>query len=236
MKSEILENNLKKIFSLIENGNNLGEPISLVGATKMVDVDTINDAIGLGLKMVGENKVQEFIKKHEFIANAEQHFIGRLQTNKVKYLVGKVSLIHSVDSLKLAQEIDKVAKKKNLVQRVLVEINVGGELSKSGFSLNDAFESALNIAKSFENVSVVGLMAMLPHSDDNQLLIDLCEKMRALYDSLIKQGLNLCYLSMGMSNDYQIAIQHGSNMIRLGTSIFGKRNYIIDKDITNGSI
>lgn len=221
----MLKENLDLVFSQIKNGNNLGEPITLVGATKMVDVDTINQAISFGLKKVGENKVQEFNLKHEQIVGAEQHFIGHLQTNKVKYLVGKVSLIHSVDSIKLAQEIDRIAKKKNVVQDVLIEINIGGELSKSGFSIDNAFDSVNEIAKSFDNVNVLGLMAMLPHSEDKEFLSSLCKKMRSLFDSLKEIGLNLKHLSMGMSNDYLIAIQNGSNMIRLGTSIFGKRIY-----------
>lgn len=221
----MLESNLDAIFSQIEHGNNLGEPITLVGATKTIDIDTINYAISLGLKVVGENKVQEFKEKFSHIKGAEQHFIGHLQTNKVKYLVGNVSLIHSVDSVKLAQEINKVAQKKNLVQSVLIEVNVGGELSKSGFSLDDAFDKVVEISNQFKSVSIVGLMAMLPHSENQEYLASLCKKMRTLYDSLKNLGLPFSYLSMGMSNDYLIAIKNGSNMIRLGTSIFGKRNY-----------
>ena len=221
----MIKDNLEKIFNNIKDGNNLGEPITLVGATKMVDVDTINEAIKLGLKVVGENKVQEFNAKHLNIVGAEQHFIGHLQTNKVKYLVGKVSLIHSVDSVKLAEEINRIATKREVVQDVLIEVNVGGELSKSGFSLDDAYENVLNIAKQFENISVVGLMAMLPHTDDEKYLVELCTKMRNLFDTLKNSELPFKYLSMGMSQDYIIAIKNGSNMIRLGTSIFGKRNY-----------
>lgn len=219
----MLKQNLDKVFSEIQAGNNLGESVYLVGATKMVDVDVINKAIEYGLKMVGENKVQEFRDKHLSIVGAEQHFIGHLQTNKVKYLVGAVSLIHSVDSVKLGAEIDKVAKKKNLIQDVLIEVNIGGELSKSGFSLGDAYSNVLNIAKEFSSVRVVGLMAMLPPSDDKEYLAGLCKKMRDLFDELKKAGLPFKYLSMGMSNDYLIAIKNGSNMIRLGRTIFGQR-------------
>ena len=226
----MLEQNLKQIFANISNGNNLGEPITLVGATKMVDADTINKAISLGLKVVAENKVQEFNQKHELIVGAEQHFIGHLQTNKVKYLVGNVSLIQSVDSDKLALEIDKIAKKKNVKQNVLIEINIGGELSKSGFSLEQAFEQTIEISKKYSNICVKGLMGMLPHTDNQNLLESLCQKMRELYDKLKSYGLGLEYLSMGMSNDYMLAIQNGSNMIRLGSSIFGKRIYLDKKE------
>ena len=223
----MLKENLQKVFTDIASGNNLGEKIALVGATKMVDTQTINTAIELGLKVVAENKVQEFRDKHLDIIGAEQHFIGHLQTNKVKYLIGQVSLIQSVDSVRLAEEIDKQAKKKNLTQNVLIEINVGGELSKSGFSYADALGSIISISKQFSNISVVGLMAMLPHSDDEKYLSDLCANMRSLYEKLKEFGLPFKYLSMGMSNDYLIAIKNGSNMIRLGSQIFGKRNYNI---------
>ena len=223
----MLKENLQKVFTDIASGNNLGEKITLVGATKMVDTQTINTAIELGLKVVAENKVQEFRDKHLDIIGAEQHFIGHLQTNKVKYLIGQVSLIQSVDSVRLAEEIDKQAKKKNLTQNVLIEINVGGELSKSGFSYADALGSIISISKQFSNISVVGLMAMLPHSDDEKYLSDLCANMRSLYEKLKEFGLPFKYLSMGMSNDYLIAIKNGSNMIRLGSQIFGKRNYNI---------
>ena len=225
MQNKMLKQKLDKVFSEIKDGNNFGEPIHLVGATKMVDASVINQAIELGLKIVGENKVQEFRDKHHLIIGADQHFIGHLQTNKVKYLVGNVSLIHSVDSVKLSAEINKQAKKQNLAQEILIEVNIGGELSKSGFSIGNAFDNALNISKQFENLKVVGLMAMLPHSDDEEYLASLCQKMRALYDDLKNCGLPFKYLSMGMSNDYLIAIKNGSNMIRLGRTIFGQRNY-----------
>ncbi|MBR1968505.1 MAG: YggS family pyridoxal phosphate-dependent enzyme [Clostridia bacterium] len=221
----MLKENLDKIFSVIENGNNLGEPITLVGATKMVSAEIINQAISYGLKVVAENKVQEFNLKHGQITGAKEHFIGHLQTNKVKYLVGKVELIHSVDSIRLAEEINRQAVKKGVTQDILIEVNIGGELSKSGFDFSNAKKAVNEIANSFSNVRVKGLMAMLPHSEDESLLIDLTEKMRALYDDLIKLGLPFTYLSVGMSNDYKIAIKHGSNMIRLGRDIFGQRNY-----------
>ena len=221
----MLKENLDKIFSCIKNGNNLGEPITLVGATKMVDENTINQAIELGLEVVAENKVQEFNLKHGKIVGAREHFIGHLQTNKVKYLVGEVELIHSVDSTRLAEEIDKRAYKKGVIQDILIEVNVGGELSKSGFSLENAKNAVNEIVLSCKNIRVKGLMAMLPHTENKQQIVDLCLKMRALYDDL-KEQFNFSYLSMGMSNDYEIAVQNGSNMIRLGTQIFGKRNYL----------
>ncbi len=220
----MLSQNLNEILSKIQNGNNLGEKITLVGATKTMSVETINQAISLGLKVVAENRVQEFITKHERIVGAEQHFIGHLQTNKVKYLVGKVSLIQSVDSFKLAQAIDNEALKKGVFQDVLIEINAGGELSKSGFDLDNAISAVTEIASAFPHLKVKGLMAMLPKTDDDNQIIALCKTMREKFDQLKNMGYDLSYLSMGMSNDYQIAINNGSNMIRLGRTIFGQRS------------
>jgi len=218
----MLETNLKEILSLIEKGNNLGEKITLVGATKTVDVCIINKAISLGLNVVAENRVQEFNLKHEHIVGAKQHFIGHLQTNKVKYLVGKVDLIHSVDSVHLAKAISDMAIKHGVTQDVLIEVNVGGELSKSGVTPENAMDT-LNEISALPNLSVKGLMAMLPKSEDEEYLSALCLKMRTLYDQMKKEGYPFTYLSMGMSGDYKIAIKNGSNMIRLGRTIFGER-------------
>lgn len=217
-------NGLLEILQEIKNGNNLGEKIHLVGATKTICVETINDAIKNGLKIVAENKVQEFREKTDSIIGAEQHFIGHLQTNKVKYLVGKVALIQSVDSIHLGQAISDVCVKKCVSQDILAEINIGGELSKSGFNPDNAIESVKQLSQ-LKGIRVVGLMAMLPHSEDQNLLKNLCLQMRSLYDNIKSEGFDFRYLSVGMSADYKIAIQNGSNMIRIGSSIFGKRNY-----------
>ena len=216
--------NLKKVIEEIKNGNNLGEEIVLVGATKTIDQETINLAIENGLKVVAENRVQEFREKTAFIKNAEQHFIGHLQTNKVKYLVGNVSLIQSVDSLRLAEEIDKCASKKGVVQDVLIEINVGGELSKSGVTLENALSFEQDI-KGYKNIRCIGFMGMLPKTEDESYLAQLCTSMRKVFDQAKLVDNNVKYLSRGMSGDYKIAIKNGSNMIRLGSNIFGKRNY-----------
>ena len=221
----MLKEKVEKVLKRIENGNNLGEKITLVGATKTISVDVINQAIEYGLNVVAENKVQEFRDKTQLIRGASQHFIGHLQTNKVKYIVGNVDLIQSVDSIHLAEEINRQALKKGVIQDILIEINVGGELSKSGFSLQTAKENIDKIIAQFPQVKIRGLMAMLPHSEDKTLLVDLFKAMRSLYDDLNKQGYSLTYLSMGMSSDYELAIENGSNMIRLGRTIFGERIY-----------
>ena len=216
------ENNLKNLLKELSSPNPFGEEITLVGATKTVDVETINLAVSLGLKVVAENRVQEFREKTDKIVGATQHFIGHLQTNKVKYLIGKVDLIQSVDSYHLAEAIDDLSAKKGVTTNVLIEVNVGGELSKSGFDLRNVY-SAVKEISALKNVKVLGLMAMLPKADEDTL-IPLCTKMRAVYDDL-KDEYGFKYLSMGMSGDYKLAIKCGSNMIRLGSHIFGKRNY-----------
>lgn len=221
----MLKENLEKVFSEISKGNNLGEPVTLVGATKMVDAEIINQAVALGLKVVAENKVQEFNLKHDKIVGASQHFIGHLQTNKVKYLVGNVDVIQSVDTVHLASAIDVQAQKKGVIQDVLLEVNAGGEISKSGFSIEQVLDSAKEIANNFKSIKIKGLMAMLPHLDDQNELAKLCVKVRSLFDDLKQMGFDAQYLSMGMSNDYLTAINNGSNMIRLGSKIFGQRNY-----------
>lgn len=220
----MLKENLDKIFEKIKNGNNLGEQITLVGATKTVPIERINKAVEYGLKVVAENKVQEFREKTDYIIGAEQHFIGHLQSNKAKYLVGKVALIHSVDSLSLAKIIDDIAEKRNVKQNVLLEVNIGKEENKSGFFAEEVLSSAREIVK-FKNVSLQGLMAMLPKNAEEEKKVKLCLQMRDLFDTLKEEGLPFKYLSLGMSEDYLTAIKCGSNMIRLGSEIFGKRNY-----------
>lgn len=221
----MLSENVAKVLNEISAGNNLGEKITLVAATKMQTAETINAALSFGVEVVAENKVQEFREKTALLSPCRQHFIGHLQTNKVKYLVGNVELIHSVDSFNLAAAINEQAEKQNTVQDILVEVNVGGEESKSGFIFSDAKTAAEEIAKTYKNLRLTGLMAMMPISSDADYLKSLFDKMRALYDELKREGLPFAYLSMGMSEDYKIAIAHGSNMIRLGTALFGKRNY-----------
>ncbi len=216
--------NFDKVKEQIKNGNNFGEKITLVGATKTISVDVINEAIQYGLEVVAENRVQEFTSKTNDILGARQHFIGHLQSNKVKFLIGKVDLIHSVDSLSLAECISKRALTLTCTQDILIEVNVGGELSKSGFDLDNALPSFEQIKK-LTNIRVKGFMAMLPKTDNEKLKIELCKKMRELFELARNTDDNIEFLSMGMSSDYLIAINNGSNMIRLGSTLFGERNY-----------
>lgn len=220
----MIKQNLDKIFLDIKNGNNLGEPITLVGAIKMQSAELVNEAISHGLVHVGENKAQEFRDKHTLISpDAIHHFFGRIQSNKLKYIVGKVFLIQSVDSLSLAQEISSRSKNLGITSNILIEINVANDENKGGISADNISEFLSEIAK-LENIKIMGLMTILPESDSEEFLAPLFEKTREIYDKF-KPLYNFEYLSMGMSSDYKIAIKHGSNMIRVGSSIFGHRNY-----------
>ena len=174
-----------QILELVKSKNNLGEEIYIVGATKTIPIDEINLAISKGLKIVAENRVQEFREKTDLIVGASQHFIGHLQTNKVKYLVGKVDLIHSIDSFHLASAVSECAKRKNIVQDVLVEINIGGELSKSGINPQNAISEIEKIS-SLDGIKVKGLMAMLPKTRDKEKLQALTLQMREIFDKVKK--------------------------------------------------
>ena len=215
---------VKNALAEIAGGNPFGEKITLVAATKTRTPEEINEAIAAGITDIGENKVQEFTAKYDAVHGANRHFIGHLQTNKVKYLIGKTHLIHSLDRFELADELQKRAERADWTADCLLEVNIGSELSKSGFSLADA-AGAWRKIQSYPNIRLRGLMAMLPLSDDEGLLRSLAGQMRALFDALRAEDENCVHLSMGMSGDYKLCIECGSNMIRLGTSLFGPRNY-----------
>lgn len=203
--------------------------ILLCGATKMNDAQRVREAIEAGLPCCGENRVQELLEKNEQHAydGAALHFIGTLQKNKAKYLVGLVSLIHSVDSVELMREISRQAEKRGVRQDILLEVNTGGEASKSGFAPAE-LAGALEKAGEFPGIFVRGLMTIppicrapeenLPYFDLlRQLFIDNGEKK---YDNV-----RMDFMSMGMSGDYEAAISCGANIVRVGTAIFGQRVY-----------
>ncbi|MBQ7374028.1 MAG: YggS family pyridoxal phosphate-dependent enzyme [Clostridia bacterium] len=219
----MLKENLQKFFKEIENGNNLGEKITLVGATKFVDIERVNQAIDLGLTHIGENRAQEFRDKFSLYHPCVKHFIGTLQENKLKYVVGKADIIDSVSSIDLAQAIGKKAEQLGIVQKVMLEINAGEEENKTGASLKQAKTLYKSIIEQ-NSLELVGVMAMLPISDDQEVLATACKNVRDFYDQIKFDTQTLKYLSIGMSGDYKIAIQNGSNMIRIGSSLFGKRS------------
>ena len=210
-----------------EAGRDPGE-ITLVGASKMNDAAACREAIAAGIDALGENRVQEMTQKLSENAydGAPLHFIGHLQRNKVKQVVGHVSLIQSVGSLELLDEIEKVAANKGLVQDILLEVNVGGEEAKSGFAPADT-EAAAEAALSRSHVRVLGLMTIPPADADRDTNMRYFEEVRALYVDIDRKMFhnNFKYLSMGMSGDFADAIRCGANMVRVGTAIFGARNY-----------
>ena len=220
----MVEENVKALIEELSRGNNFGEKITLVGASKTVDADTVNRAIDAGLLCVAENKVQEFTEKYPLVRCNDYQFIGHLQKNKVKYLIGKVTLIQSVDSLDLAAEIDRISAKKGVTTDILEQVNIGMEKTKSGFSPQECVDKAEEL-RALKNVRLRGLMAMLPFTSDGALLRDLCLQMREFYDILKKNDADIRHLSVGMSGDYKIAVENGSNMVRLGSAIFGNRLY-----------
>ena len=172
--------------------------------------------------------MQELEKKIDaFKGDTNYHMIGHLQTNKVKYIIDKVKLIHSLDRMSLAKELDKQARKNDLVIDALVQVNVSEEESKFGLSVEEVLGFIEKVLK-YKNVKIRGLMTMAPHTDDEKVLREVFRGLYNLKEEIIKQNykeLSMDYLSMGMSNDYKIAIEEGSNMVRIGRGIFGERNY-----------
>lgn len=221
----MIEENVKKLLESMPETNPYGEKVTLVGAVKLQTPDDINRAVSAGLHDIGDNHVQEFKDKYPLISgNPVRHFIGHLQTNKVKYLIGKIDLYHSLDRITLAEELSKRGEKTGVISNVLIQINIGNEESKSGFALSEAISAYENI-KAMDSLKIKGLMAMLPDTDDTNQLKRLATLMREKFDRLRQADRDIQFLSMGMSGDWRLCVDCGSNMIRLGTAIFGDRNY-----------
>lgn len=205
------------------------EEITLIAVTKTLSVDVINAAMALEITDIGENKVQEVMDKYDHIINEPKwHLIGHLQTNKVKYIVDKVSLIHSVDSLRLAEEISKRCEKAERTMEILIQINVAEEETKFGIQRDEVFELVESVSK-LPNLKIKGLMTIAPNTDDEEELRKYFREMKDIFETLKKTMYNrtdMTYLSMGMTNDYELAIEEGANMVRIGTGIFGARNYM----------
>ena len=205
------------------------EDIIIVAASKMNDTERVRQAIAAGISFCGENRVQEMLEKSAMnaYAGAALHFIGHLQKNKVRQVVGLAELIHSVDSLELLGRIDKIAGEKGLIQDVLLEVNIGGEASKSGFDAAQIPE-ILAIAAGFSSVRIRGLMAIPPICSGEAEILPYFQAMKQLFVDNGEKKYDQVYmdlLSMGMSGDYECAIACGANMIRLGSAIFGPRDY-----------
>lgn len=227
-----IKNNIRHIREEIgkaaEKSNRSPEDVLLVAVTKLHEPWEINQAIDAGITDIGENKVQEIVGKFDNVSPVKWHLIGHLQTNKVKYIIDKVSMIHSVDSLHIAKEIDKRAKQHDLVMDILIQVNPALEESKFGVSLENLNKLIEDIADGCENVRIKGLMCIAPFYDNPEQGREDFRKVKNAYDYYkgnSHQRIDFQYLSMGMSNDFQVAIEEGANIVRVGTAIFGARDY-----------
>ena len=218
----------QKINAAAESAGRSGSEVRLLAATKMNGPEAVQEAIRAGVDICAENRVQEFLSKNAVNAYAPccVHFIGHLQKNKVKYLVGAVELIHSVDSPELMDAISRRAVSLGIVQDVLLEVNIGGEEAKSGFSPEELPQAAA-YARTLPHVHVRGLMTIPPVAVENGANIPYFEKVYRLFVDIGKEMYDneWQYISMGMSGDYADAIRCGANMVRVGSAIFGARNY-----------
>lgn len=200
--------------------------IKLIGVSKTQTIDVIKEAVAAGIKDLGENKAQEFRDKTEkIIENVNWHFIGHLQTNKIKYIIKAVDYIHSVDSIKLAEEIERKAAQFNKIQNVLLEIKTSEEATKVGLAEEKEIFSVAEYCQVAANLNLVGLMTMAPFTPDEIKIRNSFRSLRELKVKMNAQGFGLTELSMGMTSDFEIAIEEGSTMVRIGTAIFGERNY-----------
>jgi pyridoxal phosphate enzyme (YggS family) len=224
-----IDENYKRILDSVSNAiakyRSPEDEVRIMAVTKTVQPEAINHAIGLGIDLLGENRVQEYLSKRDlYDPSARVDFIGHLQTNKVKYIIDDVSLIHSVDSLKLAQEVDRLAARSHKVQDVLVEVNIGEEDSKAGVR-PQLLRPLLEELSQLENVRVKGLMTLPPANGGEKFLA----RMQELYIDISQETLDnidMTILSMGTSGDYAQAIRYGSNLVRIGTALFGARTYL----------
>lgn len=200
------------------------DKVRIMAVTKTVAAEKINFAVGLGIDLLGENRVQEYLDKRESYVPAEIHFIGGLQTNKVKYIIDKVSMIHSVDSLKLAEEIDRRAAEHGLIMDILTEINIGEEETKGGISADSAEEFCARIA-GMQNVRLRGLMTIPPPGCSESSFARMEELFGRLNRRFDRDNAPFDTLSMGMSGDFAAAIKYGATIIRIGSGLFGYRKY-----------
>ena len=217
-----------RIKSACEKSGRSCDDVTLIAVTKTIDINRIKEAVSCGLNILGENKVQEITEKFPLLyENIEYHMIGHLQTNKVKYIVDKVSMIQSVDSLKLAQEIDMRFRNHGRIIDILVEINIGGEQSKHGLAPEDVYQF-LNSINKYKNLNVCGLMTVAPDYKSIEKIRPYFKKMKEIFENIKchnVENIKMNYLSMGMTNDFEIAVEEGANIIRIGSGIFGPRNY-----------
>ncbi|WP_296117935.1 YggS family pyridoxal phosphate-dependent enzyme [uncultured Eubacterium sp.] len=230
----MLRENLQKVEENIEAackraGRDRSE-VTLIAVGKTKPVEMLQEVYDTGIREFGENKVQEMMDKYEVLPkDIHWHMIGHLQRNKVKYLMGKAALIHSVDSLRLAEEISAQSVKHNVTTDILIEVNIAGEESKFGTSKEEAIALVEDAAK-LPNIHICGLMTIAPYVDDPEDNRKYFRGIRELSVDIKEKNIDnvdMCILSMGMSGDYEVAIEEGATMVRVGTGIFGARNYNI---------
>ncbi len=228
-----IKENLSSIRQNVDDcskrANRESEEITILAVTKTVDVDAVLEAIDNGVTDVGENKPQELSRKYETIGDkVNWHLIGSLQTNKVKYIIDKVHMIHSLDRQALCEEIQKRAEQINKTINCLVQVNMSKEESKHGLDESDVIEFINHVSVNYKNIQIKGLMTMAPFSENEEEVRKVFKGLKQLaieIDKMNISNVSMKSLSMGMSNDYEIAIEEGSNIVRIGTSIFGERNY-----------
>lgn len=231
---DTVKNNLSIITQNISEAydkyRNDGSKVDIMAVTKTVPAEVVNWIFDWGLDLMGENRVQEYLSKKDLYSKTAKdgkppriHFIGHLQTNKVKYIINEMDMIQSVDSVKLAHEIDRLAKAENKVMDILCEVNIGGEDSKSGVS-PDKLDELLSAIAPMENINVRGLMTIPPPVDSDIFLGRMGELFSKLKDNN-SYGMNMDILSMGMTHDYADAVKYGSTLVRIGSGLFGARNY-----------
>ncbi len=229
---EDIRKNLEKVGAQIketaESCGRSADDVLLVAVSKTRTPEEINIAIDAGVTDIGENKVQEIMDKYDAVKPVKWHMIGHLQTNKVKYIIDKVSMIHSVDSYKLAAEIDKRAAKCGRIMDILIQVNSAQEESKFGISTDETEKLIHEILDNCGNVRIRGLMCIAPfaeNAEDIKVYFDEVKKQYDQFGSIEHERLDFRYLSMGMSHDFTVAIEAGSNLVRVGSAIFGERNY-----------
>lgn len=227
-----VKDNLKLVQSSIEQARQNSfehQEVTLIAVTKTVDVEVMKEVLEAGVFCFGENKVQEIQRKYDkFPDTVKWHLIGTLQSNKVKYIIDKVEMIHSLDRMSLATEIDRRAKEIGVVMKCLIQVNISQEESKHGLVKTDTLKFIEEVVQKFPNIQVLGLMGMAPFVETAEEARPYFRQLKELFEEAKQLDLGtgqMKYLSMGMTNDYTVAIEEGSNMVRVGTGIFGKRNH-----------
>ena len=229
MITENLQDVEKRIVAACERVGRKREEVTLVAVSKTKPIEMLQEAYEAGSRYFGENKVQELVDKYEVMPkDIHWQMIGHLQRNKVKYIVDKVDMIHSVDSIRLAEEIDKEAAKKGVIVNILLEVNMAKEDTKFGLMPEEVMDFVGEIVR-FENIRVQGLMTIAPFVDNPEENRKYFANLKKLSVDIAKKrvnNVNMSVLSMGMTNDFEVAIEEGATMVRVGTAIFGRRNYI----------